>query len=240
MTYIPNGKNIVYKESGTNTYGSPFYCLGAGGDHTGEYNEFVYTDERYWYMMMYGGVQKIGVTDYMTQSNLFNDVERYQGVLYDFYATAENPIATINLYRMMVGFKLIINDFTEGEITLSTMGGYSYSISAQEDSTTATLEQIVELPSMPVVDMVNTHFIGWTQEHIESQQPFPDEQSFPLYIKYTNSEGNELSLYSNLTFVYQRLKTHVLEFSLPEIINSGIQSNIKDEINGELDETEWQ
>lgn len=120
MVYIPDGKNIVYKDSATNNYGSPFYCL-SDTDHNGEFNEFVYTADRNWTYMGSGSVQKIGVSSYMIQSNLFNDVGRYQGLLYDFYASSEDPIAKINLYRMMVGFKLIINDFTEGEVTLKAV-----------------------------------------------------------------------------------------------------------------------
>lgn len=244
MTYIPNGKNLVHKDATTNNYGSPFYCLTA--DHNGEFNKFVYADTHNWYMMCYGGVQKVGVTDYMIQSNLFNDVERYQGVLYNFYATPEDPIAKINLYRMMVGFKLIINDFTEGTVILKSSNGYSYSVSAPKGSSTATLEQVVELPMMPMVNLSTgseggrVGFIGWNQDFIEAEQPFPDEQYYGLYITYSDKDGGEKSLYNNYQFIYRRLKTHVLEFSLPEMIDGGIQANIMDNISEGLTETEWQ
>ncbi len=48
------------------------------------------------------------------------------------------------------------------------------------------------------------------------------------------------NLYNNPQFIYKRLKTHVLEFSLPKVIDGGIQPNIQDEISDELTETEWQ
>ncbi len=198
MTYIPNGKNIIHKKTGTNTYGSPFYSLFE--PHEGEFNEFVYSDKKFWYMMKFGGVQEVGTTDYMIQSNLFNSVERYQGVLYNFYATPEDPIAKINLYRMMVGFKLIINDFTKGTITLKCDNGHSYTISAPKGSSTATLEQIVEMPCMPMVNLETGElgsrvgFVGWTQDYIEAEQSFPDDQYYSLYIKYTDNDGGEKKL----------------------------------------------
>lgn len=83
-------------------------------------------------------------------------------------------------------------------------------------------------------------FIDFSQDYVTAEQPFPDTQSNVLTIQYTDGNGDVKTLYSNTSFVFERLKTHVLEFSLPEMINSGIQTSLKDDISDSLTEIEWQ
>ena len=247
MVYIPNGKNEVYQYPDGH-YGNPFECIFDESPVNGAINEVIYSNSRTISMMNYGATQGKGITDYRTQANHFNNIERYQGTLYNFHATDENKTVNINLYRMMVGIKLIIDDFTQGTVTVSSKYGKKYSIEPASNSTTNTLDIIVELLNMPVVF---TLFDGGetgaltkpTEEFVEminSEKPFYDVWPEALYITYKDENNDEITLYSNQQFRYKRLIKHVLQFSVSDAVaNGGIQPTIKDEADGELTEESW-
>ena len=247
MVYIPDGKNKVHQfEDGH--YGNPFECIFDESPKNGALNEVMYSNKRNISMMNYGATQAKGIKDYMIQSNHFNNIERYQGVLYNFHATDNNKTVNVSLYRMMVGIKLIIDDFTKGTVTVSSTCGKKHSVSPASNSNTNTLDIVVELLDMPIVGtLFNGTDVGAMNKPIEefteivnSEKPFYDVWPGALFITYRDENSDEITLYANQLFKYKRLTKHVLQFSVSDAIaNGGIQPNIKDDIDGDLTEESW-
>ena len=149
---------------------------------------------------------------------------------------------------MMVGIKLIIDDFTKGTVTVSSTYGKKYSVSPASNSNTNTLDIVVELLDMPIVGtLFNGTDVGAMNKPIEefteivnSEKPFYDVWPGALFITYKDENSDEITLYANQLFNYKRLTKHVLQFSVSDAIaNGGIQPNIKDDINGDLTEESW-
>lgn len=232
MVYIPNGKNLIHQYSDGH-YANPFECIFSQNPYNGKLNEVVYSTENGLSMLEYGASQGKGIEDYRIQANQFNQIERYQGLKWNFHATEDSKTVTVNLYRMMVGIKLIVDDFKEGEIIVSSGYGIKYSLKPAANSTTNILDIVVEMPSMP----------NWSWNNIGEdtpEKPFEDECIGTLLVSYKDKDGNELPLYSNSNFKYKRLTRHVLQFSLSDAItNGGITPVLKDESNGKMEDSEW-
>ncbi len=230
MVYIPDGKNLIHQYSDGH-YANPFACIFSQNPYNGKLNEVVYSTENSLSMLNYGASQGKGITDYMIQSNQFNKIERYQGLKWNFHATDDSKTVSINLYRMMVGIKLIVDDFTEGTIILSSDSGIKYTLAPAADSSTNILDIVVELPSMPTLGRVGDG---------TPEKPFTDECVGGLLIYYRGKDGKEIPLYSNRSFKFKRLTRHVLQFSLSDAIaNGGITPELKDDPNAEMPDNEW-
>ena len=244
LVYIPDGKSKVYQYSDGH-YANPFESIFADNPINGKLNEIMYSTKCNLSMLDCGATQAKGITDYKVQSNGFNTIERYQGTLWNFHATDDNKNVSINLYRMMVGIKLIVDDFTEGQVCVSGTHSKKHILKPTQNSTTNILDIVVELPQMPSIEFVTllgeyVNDSGTFQEIISKEQPFLDEQESGMYVTYTDKDGNEISLYSNVYFNYKRLTKHVLQFSVSEAIaNGGITPEIKDDPKGPLKEGEW-
>lgn len=235
MVYIPDGKNKI-KQYSDGHYANPFECLFSQNPYNGKLNEFVYSTENNLSMLNYGASQGKGIDDYRIQANQFNQIERYQGLKWNFHATDDAKTVNISLYRMMVGIKLIVDDFKDGEIILSSDFGIKYTLKPAANSTTNILDIVVEQPSMPVLGMNGTDAF----KDLTSEKPFSDETSGGLLIFYKDNDGKEISLYSNRNFKFKRMTRHVLQFSLSDAIaNGGIAPELKDAPNGQMEESEW-
>lgn len=214
MVYIPNGKNVIHRyEDGT--YGNPFRSMYSEEAYTGKINEFIYTSTSKIDMMYAGISQGKGITSSMVQDNQFNEIERYQGLLWNF-DPATNETINIKLYRMMFGLKLNIKDFTEGTITMRTNYGIKYSINANA-SGSATLEKVLEMVYMPTI---NTSYYNNSID-FNGGQGFEDDNvsDTQLIITY-NKDGNELTLYNN-DIQFLRMKMYTFTFSVSDAIKNG-------------------
>lgn len=235
MVYIPDGKNKIQQYSDGH-YANPFECIFSKNPYNGKVNEIVYSTENGLSMLNYGASQGKGIDDYRIQANQFNQIERYQGLKWNFHATDDAKTVSVNLYRMMIGIKLIVDDFKEGEVILGSDYGIKYSLKPASNSTTNTLDIVVEQPSMPVLGTVGTEAFN----DLNAEQPFYDESLGGLLISYKDKDGNEISLYSNRSFKFKRMTRHVLQFSLSDAIaNGGISPELKDSPNGQMEDSEW-
>ena len=240
LTYIPNGKNkIKSKENGT-IYYEPF------DSNLSRYREFkintLYYDA-YFHNLPYG--------DVMTSDNTegyFSSIERYQGVRWNVKATDSTTTIGINLYRMMMGVKIVAEDFTSGTIYVKGgKGGVAHSINHElnpildtimPDSTVVTLSDTiiqvakesilditVQTPSMPEASDIQGYALSNKQGYhlsggkIMEEQPFRDEQEGYLQVVYKDTTGVELLLYSNNEFEFKRLTKHVIKLNVADILN---------------------
>lgn len=238
LVYVPDAKTLVHQYKDGH-YGSPFQCMFADNPINGKINELLYSTVNNLDMMDCGATQEKANDDYKVQANQFTDIERYQGTRWNFLATDENKSVDINLYRMMTGIKLIVDDFTEGSVSVFSTHGKHYTLYPDKNSTTSILDIVVELPMMPSVEFLTLMDHERFDELVKSEQPFVDEQVNGMYITY-NKNGQEIALYSNVFFVYKRLTKHVLQFSVSNaFVNGGIVPDIKDDPKDELEEGEW-
>lgn len=234
VVYIPNGKNLIHQYADGH-YANPFECIFSQNVYNGKLNEVVYSTENSLSMLNYGASQGKGITDYRIQANQFNKIERYQGLAWNFHATDDSKVVSVNLYRMMVGLKLIVDDFTEGEIIVSSDYGIKYTLKPAANSTTNILDIVVELPSMPTIAMGESE----ATDDAATDKPF-SESIGGLLISYKDKDGKEITLYSNRSFRFKRMTRHVLQFSLSDAIaNGGISPELKDAPNGQMEESEW-
>lgn len=139
---------------------------------------------------------------------------RYQGYANHFDPN-KSDVVSIDLYRQVIGFKIIVDDFTKGEVTLcGQFDGHTYSIKPAMASTTNTLQIEIEPPEIRIPHMNNT--------------------DGPLYttvrILYDDEDGNQIPLYVKDMFQYERNTLYTLRFSLSDAIaNGGITTNIVDD-----------
>lgn len=234
LAYIPNGKDVLYRYPNGN-YGNPCHCTFS---RNGDLNEMVYAgaDGLGYLNTRTGSSQGKDVSSDLLMHSDFNAIERYQGCLYNF-SPQESSSVTINLYRMMVGFKIIADDFTEGKITLfgNSSEGCKYVMTPKEGSSTNILDVTVESPFMPHPT------IGVRPEILaQTEKQFSDTCQEYVTIVYTTPDGKEILLYKRY-ITYKRLTKYVMQFSLSDaIVNGGIDANIMDTPGGELAEEPWE
>lgn len=88
----------------------------------------------------------------MVQDNQWSPMCRYQGYTDNFDPNTSN-LVSINLYRQVIGFKIIVDDFTKGEMVLSERYGHQYTLKSNSNDPTATLQIEVEPPIIPIPRM---------------------------------------------------------------------------------------
>lgn len=231
LAYIPNGKNLVHQYPDGH-YGNP--CNSHNGQN-GKLNEVMYSTVAYIGMITTGSTQGKGITSPDLDFNMFNTIERYQGLFINYKATDLSTSVTIDLYRMMTGVKLIVDDFTEGVVSVSTRYGIVHSVRPSATSTTNILDVIVEMPFMSSILFLST--VNYTSGNF-----ILDPQIAEMFVKYTGTDGKSRPLYANENFEYKRLTKHILRFSISDAINNNgmtIIPNIIDDPNGELQDGGW-
>ncbi len=234
LAYIPNGKDVLYQYP-DGGYGNPCHCSFA---KNGNLNEIVYAagDGHGILNMATGSSQGKNVSSDLLINSDFNTIERYQGCLYNFSPQTATSV-TIHLYRMMVGFKIIAEDFTEGKITLygNSLEGHKYVMTPKAGHTTNELDVTVESPFMPHPN------VGVTPELLaQTGKQFSDTCEEYVTIVYTAPDGEEILLYRKM-IAFKRLTKYVMRFSLSDAIaNGGIEANVVDAPNGELTEEPWE
>ncbi len=211
LAYIPNGKKILHKYP-NGSYGNPCYA-----HHNPSLcpNEIRYTTTDFLWIQ-YGNSQVKGIDNYMVQENYWNNVCRYQGYV-DFFDPNVSDEVKIDLYKQVVGFKLIIDDFTKGEISIQGQfdTAHTYSIKPSANSTTNTLQVEIEMPE-----------IRSTISNTDTTNPL----STIVQIWYDDGDGNRIPLYRKQNFQYDRNVLYTLRFSLSDAIaNGGITANIIDD-----------
>lgn len=240
MAYIPNAKNLIHKFP-EGHYGIPFFA--PYSEKQLQINEFLYSTDDLDGVWATAASQGKGISDYRIQENDFNTIERYQGLLWNF--TPDKSEVKINLYRMMVGLKLIVNDFTEGTIILQSVHGHKYNLKPVSGSTTNTLDMTVCLMKLPQI--IDAHiYLNLDEqtdeafrEMIKKEKPFGDESLGNIQIHYVDKDGDDIVLYNNQSFIFKRNKKHVLEFSVSDAIENGMLTpNVVDE-GDEMEETSW-
>lgn len=131
---------------------------------------------------------------------------------------------TIELYRQAIGFKIIVDDFTEGEVTLSGLYGHTYSIKPSSSSSTNILQVAIEPEALPTAyGSSNVSTVG-----------------FLSYVKIFYYDGeNQIQLLIRQLFPIERNTLYTLRFSLSDAIaNGGITANVIEE--GEMKEVQME
>lgn len=206
LAYIPNGKNIIHQyEDGS--YGNPCGCYYGEGLQV---NELRY-DTNDWLWLDHGSSQIKGITSYLIQENQWSPVCRYQGYT-DSFDPNISDVVSINLYKQVIGFKIIVDDFTKGEIILSEQFGHQYTLKPNSNDPTATLQIEVEPPTIPI-----------------PRRGLDSETTTIVQIFYNDGTGNNIPLLRR-NIQYERNTLYTLRFSLSDAIaNGGITTNIIDD-----------
>ena len=240
MAYIPDGKNLIYRHS-DNTYGCPCEIWGGGAAKT--LNEIDYNVEGYekWPTLDEGKCS----TRSRKEGKAWSSIVRYQGVA-ERINPAENSSVPIKLYRMMIGFKITIDDFMEGYVEVSG-GGESYKLYPSNNGTTNTLEFEIQTPNMPMWGFNSgfgaggevyseDEYNGYSQEELKNR--ILDNINYGragINISYVDKKGSKISLYTKQQFIYKRNTKYTLRFSLADAIsNGGIIPEVVEE--GEMEE----
>ncbi len=232
VTYIENGKNLVHKFSDGH-YGTPFDAV--WNSNNGSLNQVLYTksgDQPVW-PFTYGVVQEKGITDYMVQSNNWSSVTRYQGIA--ICNPKEQSTVDVKMYAQMVGFRIAISDFEKGSVTLGGTYGHKYTVKPDANHS-ALLDVVVCIELMP---SVSEESYIYSQEDIDPiEYIYAKDRYHTVELIYNDGEGNDIVLYSNVSFYVKRNTRYTMSFSLSDAIrNGGITASIVDE--GEMNEEDF-
>ena len=221
LAYIPNGKKLIH-EYGNGIYGAPFYPQ--------------YTDEdplpintiKYGFnngpSIAAGVAQPKGSSDTNFTKYYWNNIVRYQGVVENFDPSKSN-VVNIKLYRMMIGFKITIEDFTQGHVEIRSLNGIKYTLKPTS-SGTSVLDIEIETTMMPSVGpefyQTGLYFDNCTEDEINAWIMERVNYGFDqIHISYYDNEGDELKLYTHYQFQYKRNTKYTLSFSLSDAISNG-------------------
>ena len=236
LAYIPNGKNLIH-EYGNGIYGAPFYpqyndvdplpinTIKYGPNGGGSIQE--------------GVAQPKGSSDSNFTKYYWNNIERYQGLVENF-DPSKSDIVNIKLYRMMIGFKITVEDFTEGAVVIGGTHGINYTLRPNSTGTSV-LDIEIETPMMPSIGSVfsgmQLNFDNCTEEELDSWIMEKINYGFDqVHISYYDKNGDELKLYTQYQFHYKRNTKYILSFSLSDAIsNGGISPEIVED--SEMEET---
>ena len=146
----------------------------------------------------------------MIQENFWNPVCRYQGYVDDIDPNVTD-VVSIDLYKQVIGFKIIVDDFTKGKIFLSCeYDSHVYSQTPAANSSTNILQIEIEPP------------------YIESPKDPGAKVTF-VQLFYDEGDGKRIPLFKK-EIEYERNKLYTLRFSLSDAIaNGGITTNIIDD-----------
>lgn len=221
LAYIPNGKNLIH-EYGNGIYGHPFYPqyndaepIPVNTIQYGSHNPSSIAD---------GVAQPKGSTDTNFTKYYWNNIVRYQGVVENFDPSKSN-VVNIKLYRMMIGFKITIEDFTEGSVEIRDLNGIKYTLKPTS-SGTSVLDIEIETPMMPSIGStlngMGLNLDNFTEEELDSWIMEKINYGFcQVHISYYDNEGDELKLYTHYQFQYKRNTKYTLSFSLSDAISNG-------------------
>ena len=229
LAYIPNGKNLIHKYS-NDIYGAPFYPQYPDTEPI-PLNTIKYGHNGS--SIAEGVAQPKGSSDTNFTNYLWNSIERYQGVVENFDPSVSD-VVHIKLYRMMIGFKITIEDFTEGLIQIRGTNGYKYTLNPTA-SGTSVLDFEIETPMMPSVgslfNSLELNLDAFTEDELEAYIMEKINYGFDqVHISYFDKEGDELKLYTQYQFNYKRNTKYTLSFSLSDAIaNGGIAPEIVEE-----------
>lgn len=207
LTYIPNGKNIIYRYP-SGHYGRPFASLFQDA-YNGAINTLNYSTA--------AGLDQLGSCSAQTTSetnvdNAFIEVERYQGAVY-YINPKESNIIEIPLYKQMFGLKIVAKDFTEGSVFIKSVHG-SVRHSFKPTSGTSTTEHswIFQMPNMPDCYSHDREL----------------SQNINIGIFYKDKSGIETPMFSKLITV-ERNVMHTFTFSVGDILYGGIHPTLNED-----------
>lgn len=223
VAYIPNGKELIYQ------YPDGHYGAPCDTGLNSAINQVVYASG----LNIYSNCQTSSHKD-----NLWNSIERYQGVTINFDPKT-NTSVSVKLYKMVFGFKFEISDFHSGVVTIAgvpNMSGHTYNIYPDENGN-GFLDIAIESPAIPTAGDIN-HYTqlypddpyGENYEQVDNYvQSLFDGGSTQLHIQYTTDKGEVINLYNNINFEYTRNTKYKLSFSLEDAIkNGGITTDINE------------
>lgn len=206
LAYMPSGKDIVETHT-DGTLGLPFNAMGTakspalnGGVKYGNYSIS---------HCNFGCVYKVGVGDPgWYANNLWNDVEIYCGIT-EIYSNKDISL-TIDLYRMMFGLRVSVQNFSEGEVRVSeSTSRYVYTLTPSNP----TMDKVLELRYMPWDDFFHT----------------PDDIPTPAQLREWSSDGYLTIVYvapdgEELTILKRKISTKRLtrysySFDLEDILS---------------------
>ncbi len=230
VAYLPDGKNQL-KTYQDGFYGVPcrsLYATSGSPAHTVcGLNQIVYgydTPDLEW-----GFAEAKG-----TDNLLWNTVERYQGYV-DDWDPAQGDQLEIELYRMMMGMRITVTDFTKGRLEIYGEENFSIRYSLVPDASgSAELDLVMETPWMPFYGQALGSYDefwdldGMTASDLEEirQQRINYGQS-DVNIKYYDEQGQELVVYARTGMQLKRNTRYTLSFSMSEAIaNQGIKTKV--------------
>ena len=233
LTYIPNGKNLVYSDS-KGHYGAPFDPVWV---ENGDLNTVLY------YTTSLGTGKPVpfltgdirGKNDAANQTYAWPAITRYQGsVICD--PSAEST-AEVKLYSQMIGFRISISDFDRGSVFL--LGTFGQKLYATHNSdNTGLLDCIVCMEYLPsIVWIDNYRYV--TNKDTDILEFLKDKMNYQgVSLVFKDTDGSEIILYSNPHFTTYRNTRYVMSFSLSNAIrNGGITAEVVNE--GEMTDVDF-
>lgn len=247
VVYIPDGKNTIYKYS-DGTYGAPFSGWASGGDRK-PINTIFYDDPYSNWPTLDRGVARAKNSN---SDKLWTNVVRYQGIV-ERFDPSQSDIVRVKLYQMMIGFRITIDDFTEGYVEVSGQEENDgraefYRVYPSKTSTTNILDFEVEMSTMPMWGFFRgfgagnelydaDDYMTYSSEELEARvlENINNEPGGQIHIRYYDDEGSSIPVFSKYLFEYKRNTRYTLRFSLSDAIaNGGIVPEVTDD--GEMTE----
>ena len=229
LTYIPDGKNLVYSDA-KGHYGIPFDPLWVTN---GDLNTILY------YNSSYGGVRPNPFTTVAIRGKNDSDNEpldwptitRYQGSAICDPSTQST--AEVKLYSQMIGFRISISDFDRGSVFL--LGTFGQKLYATRNSdNTGLLDYVVCMEYLPSIAWIDNYRYNKDTDFSVFLENKMNYQG--VYLVFKDTDGSEIILYSNPYFTTYRNTRYVMSFSLSDAIrNGGISAEVVDE--GEMTES---
>ena len=223
LVYMPNGRDIVETHS-DGTLGMPFMPMGYGTVNPPKLNGGVAYGNYSIDFCNFGCVIKKGMQSRGYAYNYWNDVNIYYGVTE--ICSSEDIKMTINLYRMMFGLKVRINNLKEGQVKVSegsTLSTYVYTLTP----TNPEMDKVLELAYMPYSQLIPT------PDDIPSEETMRNWTTGlgTLNIEYISPKGEAYKIY-NKSLETKRLVKYSYTFDLNDLldgISSSIDAHITDE-----------
>ena len=223
LVYMPNGQDIV-NINNDNTLDLPFMPMGYRTVKSPILNGGVFYGDYSIDFCNFGCVLKKGMQSRGYGWNLWNDVDIYYGVTE--ICSNKDISMTVDLYRMMFGLKVSVENFKEGLVKVAnsntSLSTYVYTLTPSEP----TMDKVLELGYMPFNDLIPT------PDDIPSSDRMRNWKSSDTFcVTYVTPEGEEFNIY-NQQIEVKRLTRYSFTFDLNsflEVCSSSISANITDE-----------